>query len=378
MASRLDNVSNSLPRFMAAAPGDSMNHRLPAVLLGIVLQGFAVAAAFAAQPATPVALTVTAVPVQATEVSRTLAVTGSIHAWQEIVIGPEVGGYRVDVVRVDVGDAVKRGQELIRLSDSLLKAEAASRRAAVTQAEAQLANAEVALRRAESLSTSAVFSKADVDRLRSDYLAAQGRVDAAKADLDLAELRVQYTRVTAPYDGVITARTVNVGQVAQAGGEMLRLLRDGRVEWRGEVPEARLKDVKVGQVARLATADGADIKGKVRVVAPTVTSSDRQGLVYVDLDRGSGARPGMFARGVIETGTATAILAPLAGLVSQDGYSYAFVLGAGDKVERRRVETGAIHGGNIEITSGLKAGERIVGRGAAFLKNGDQVRVVGS
>lgn len=356
-----------------------MDKRLTLLALIVLLrQGFVAGPACAAQPAAPVALSVTTVAVQAANVASTLAVTGSIHAWQEIVIGPEVGGYRVDAVQVDVGDVVKRGQELIRLSDSLLKAEAASRRAALTQAEAQLANAEVALRRAETLSTSAAFSKADVDRLRSEFLAARGRVDAAKADLDLAELRVQYTRVTAPYDGVITARTVNVGQVAQAGSEMLRLLRDGRVEWRGEVPEARLKELKVGQVARLSTADGAEIKGKVRVVAPTVASSNRQGLIYVDLDRGSGARPGMFARGVIETGTRETYLVPLAGLVSQDGYSYAFVLGAGDKVERRRVETGAVHGENIEIVSGLKAGERIVGRGAAFLKNGDQVRVVGS
>lgn len=354
-----------------------MDCRLPALILAISLQGFA-GAVFAAQPAPPVALTVTAVTVQSANVPRTLAVTGSIHAWQEIVIGPEVGGYRVDAVQVDVGDVVKRGQELIRLSDSLLRAEAASRRAALTQAEAQLANAEVALQRAEALSTSAAFSKADVDRLRSEFLAARGGVDAAKADLDLAELRVQYTRVTAPHDGVITARTVNVGQVAQAGSEMLRLLRDGRVEWRGEVPEARLKELQVGQVAKLSTADGATITGKVRIVAPTVTSSSRQGLVYVDLDRGSGARPGMFARGVIEIGIKATYLAPLAGLVSQDGYSYAFVLGAGDKVQRRRVETGAIHGENIEIVSGIEAGERIVGRGAAFLKDGDQVRVVGS
>jgi HlyD family secretion protein len=338
--------------------------------------GLAGAARAADPKPAPVALAVNAAVVTSQKIARTLPVTGSIQAWQEILIGPEVGGYRVDAVLVEVGDRVKRDQELVRLSGSMLEAEAAARKAALKQAEAQLVNAEAALRRAEMLASTQVFSQSDLDRLRSEQLTAQGRVEAAKADLGLAELKVRYTRVRAPYDGVITARTVNVGQIAQNGGEMLRLLRDGRVEWRGEVPEARLKDVKVGQVAKLATADGTEITGKVRIVAPTVTSSNRMGLVYVDLAPGSPARPGMFARGVIETSSAQANLAPLSALVSQDGYSYVFVLKAGDKVERRRVATGGIHGDDIEVTEGLKAGDKVVAKGAAFLKDGDQVKVV--
>src|SRR4029450_1146602 len=112
--------------------------------------------------------------------------------------------------------------------------------------------------------------------------------------------KVPVPRVTAPDDGVITSRMVVVGQIAQAGGEMLRLLRQGRVEWRAEIPEARMRDVKVGQSARVTTADGIELAGKVRTVAPTVQSGTRTGLVYVDLPKPDGARPGMFARGEIE------------------------------------------------------------------------------
>jgi RND family efflux transporter MFP subunit len=338
--------------------------------------GLATTARGAEPKPAPVALAVNAAVVTSSRIARTLPVTGSIQAWQEIIIGPEVGGYRVDSVLVEVGDRVKRDQELVRLSSSMLEAEAAAKRAAVKQADAQLVNAEAALHRAEMLASTKVFSQADLDRLRSEQLTAQGRVEATRADLGLAELRVRYTRVKAPYDGVITARTVNVGQIAQSGAEMLRLLRDGRVEWRGEVPEARLKELKVGQIAKLTTADGTELTGKVRIVAPTVTSSNRMGLVYVDIVPGSPARPGMFARGVVETSSAEANLVPLSSIVSQDGYSYVFVLQAGDKVERRRVSTGSIQGDAMEITVGLKAGERVVAKGAAFLKNGDQVKVV--
>ena len=83
--------------------------------------------------------------------ARTLVATGSINPWQEAIIGPEVGGYRVAAVNVDVGDKVRKGQELVRLSADMLKAEVASKRAAHRQAQAQLVNASAALHRAESI-----------------------------------------------------------------------------------------------------------------------------------------------------------------------------------------------------------------------------------
>src|SRR5262245_1178622 len=191
--------------------------------------------------------------------ARTVVATGSIYPWQEAVIGPEVGGYRVAAVRVDVGDTVRKGQELVRLADEMLNAEVSSKRAAQLQAQAQLVNAEANLRRAESLVDSGAVSTAEHERLKSEELAARGRVEAASADLSAAELKLRYTRVLAPDAGIITSRSVVVGQIAQAGGEMLRLLRQGRVEWRAEVPEARLRELRVGQSVRVVTADGGPL-----------------------------------------------------------------------------------------------------------------------
>jgi RND family efflux transporter MFP subunit len=156
---------------------------------------------------------------------------------------------------------------------------------------------------------------------------------------------------------------------------MLRLLRNGRVEWRGEVPEALLGQLAPGQRATLTMADGKALDGTVRVVAPTVSSTSRTGLVYVDLDSAH-VRPGMFAHGEIEVGRRQAFTVPLESVVSADGYSYVFVAHADGSVERRRVETGAVRGAAIEVASGVHAGERIVRRGAGFLKDGDLVNVV--
>ncbi|HET9447294.1 MAG TPA: efflux RND transporter periplasmic adaptor subunit [Steroidobacteraceae bacterium] len=319
---------------------------------------------------------VTARTLETMQVPRGVTANGTVHAWQEIVIGPEVGGYLVAAVNVDVGDRVRKGQQLVQLSEDLLAAEVASKRANLEQAQASLENSAAAYRRAQSLSGSGALSQSDIDKLRSEELAARARVEVAKAELQTSDLRLRHTRVTAPDDGVISARSVNVGQVAQIGGEMLRLLRKGRVEWRADIPESRMREIRVGQSVKLTTADGAQLEGKVRAIAPTVESSTRAGLVYVDIPASGGARPGMFARGEILLGQAAASMAPLSGIVTQDGYSYVFVVSDQQLVARRRVETGAVRGKQIEIVSGVEPGERIVDKGAGFLKDGDRVRVV--
>jgi RND family efflux transporter MFP subunit len=328
------------------------------------------------RPATqPVALTVTTTTLEPAELTRSIAATGTVYPWQEIQVGSELAGHRVTAVHVDVGDRVRAGQELVRLQDDLLAAEVASRRAHLQQAEATLANANAAFNRAQSLSVSGALSAADLDRLQSEKLAAAAQVEVAKAELAAAELRLRYTRVLAPDDGIVTARNVSLGQISQAGDEMLRILRKGRVEWRAEVPEARLKEIRRGQRVRLMIADGTQFEGRVRTVAPTIQNTNRTGLVYVDIEHANGVRPGMFASGEILTGNEPAQLAPLASVVMQDGYSYVFVLQDGNIVKRRRVETGAIRGNTIEIVSGLDPKERIVERGAGFLKDGDHVDV---
>jgi HlyD family secretion protein len=321
------------------------------------------------------AMTVTTVTIRSESVTRTVEATGSIQPWQEVIIGPEVGGYRVAAVLVDVGDHVKRGQTLVRLSADMLDAEVASRRAALRSAEARAANADAALRRGQAVQATGALSKANLDTLGADQITARAQVETARADLATSELRLKYTQVTAPDDGIISTRTVSVGQIAQTGAELMRMLRQGRVEWRAEVPESRLALIKAGQSVSITSSDGSVIQGTVRTVAPTVAVNNRTALVYVDIAGGT-ARPGQFARGSISVGAGDALLAPVTSVVLQDGYSYVFVLQPGDVVERRLVQTAAVHGDGIEIMTGLKPGEIVAVKGAGFLKDRDTVKVV--
>lgn len=320
-------------------------------------------------------MAVTVAELEPAQLTRTLTLNGSIHAWQEVIIAPEVGGYRVADVLVDVGDRVERGQVLVELSRSLLAAEVATKTAVAKEREAELLNSQADLRRGEGLASQSLISAADLDRLQTAALASQARLDSARADLETSQLRLRFARVTAPDDGIITSRTVTVGQIAQSGVEMLRLLRNSRIEWRGEVPEVRLGDLRAGQPVTLATPDGLELAGKIRVVAPTISDQSRTGLVYVDLPPDERVRPGMFARGEIEIGKGPGFAVPLESVVSIDGYSFVFVLRQDDTVERRRVEAGAVRGRSIEIMSGLQAGDLIVEKGAGFLRDGDLVDV---
>jgi HlyD family secretion protein len=351
---------------------------LVALFIGVVAASAAQAQSGKDGAKPPAGMAVSITMPRSEQLARTVVATGSVYAWQEAVIGPEVGGYRVAEVRVDVGDKVRKGQQLVRLADEMVAAEVASKKAAKAQSDAQLITAASNLRRAESLEGSGAVSAQEHERLKSEDLAARARVEAAASDLTAAELKLRYTRVVAPDDGVVTSRSVVVGQIAQAGGEMLRLLRQGRIEWRAEVPEARMRDVKAGQSARVTTADGVELAGTVRTVAPTVQSGTRTGLVYVDLPKPAAARPGMFARGEIEISRSNAMTLPLASIVVRDGFSYVFVANDKQGVERRRVQPGTVRNGRVEVLNGLGASDRVVERGAGFLKEGDSIRVVAS
>jgi len=330
----------------------------------------------AAAMSSDASLTVNTGKVELTSFTRFLNLNGSINAWQEVVIAAEVGGYRVEELLVDVGDYVQAGQDLVLLSTALLQTELASRQAALKQRDAEANLSNLALERGKSVAEKNLLSDSELDRLESEAIGAAGRVDAARAELEAARVRLKFARVVAPDAGVISSRTVSVGQIAQAGSELLRLLRQNRVEWRGEVPESSLPGLQVGQTVTITSVDGREHLGTIRIVSPVVNTNTHNGMVYVDVSSDDALRPGMFARGKIEVSTGQALVVPLNSLISSDGYHYVFVVNADRTVSKQMVETGVIQGNTIEVLSGLSAGKSIVTNGAGFLKDGDLVNVI--
>ena len=330
------------------------------------------AKAIAARPALTVAL---AIPQQANW-PQTLAANGNVMAWQEAIIGAELSGLRVTEVLVNVGDAVKRGQPLARIAAESVLADLAQAKASVAEAEAALAEAKANAERSKQLQSQGfISSQATIQVLTAEQTTA-ARLAAARARVQAEEVRLAQARIVAPDDGVISARTATVGSLTAPNQEMFRLIRGGRLEWRAEVTGSELQKIAPGMRAVLTTASGTRIDGSVRAVAPSVDPLTRNGIVYVDLPPGSAVRAGTFARGEFELGSASALTLPQSAVVLRDGFSYVFLVGADNKVVQAKVDVGRRVGDRIEIVAGLPPSGRVVETGAAFLADGDTVRVV--
>jgi RND family efflux transporter MFP subunit len=333
-------------------------------------------AAAASAPAKP-ALTVSVVSPSPASVPTQLAANGNIAAWQEAVVGAETNGLRLASVRVDVGQRVRRGQLLASFADDTLRAELAQTQATLAEAEASAAEAAANAERARGLQDSGALSASQIQQYATAALTAQARVAAQRAALQTQQLRLRHTQVLAPDDGVISARSATLGAVAASGQELFRLIRGGRLEWRAELPSAELARLRPGQAATLVTPSGRTVAGTVRQVAPTVDATSRNGLVYVDLKPGSDsdARAGMFASGSFSFAARPALTLPASAVLLRDGFSVVMRVAGDNRVAQTKVTVLSRDGDRVAL-QGLAADAQVVARGAAFLSDGDTVRVV--
>lgn len=338
------------------------------------------AAAPAGAPAkTRAALTVQAISPVAASMPVTLPVNGNVAAWQEASIGSEAAGLRVAELLADVGDTVRKGDVLARLADGTVRAELAQAEASLAETKALLAEAQANARRARQLEGTGALSAQAISQFHTAEQTALARVAAGEAAVAAQRLRLQHTEVKAPDGGTISARMATVGAVAGSGQELFRLIRGGRLEWRAEVPAAELARVKPGQKVAVFTPGGQTVAAQVRKVAPTVDVVTRNGLVYVDLLPGAGSelKPGMFARGEFRFDSRQVLTLPASALLLRDGFDVVMRIGADQTVTQTKVQVVGRQADRVAVAD-LPADARVVLRGAAFLTDGDAVKLVDS
>jgi RND family efflux transporter MFP subunit len=303
-----------------------------------------------------------------------LPASGSIVAWQEALISAEAGGLRITALHADVGDRIKRGQVLAELARNSVQAEVRHYEAALASARASLAKAKANADRARQVQGSGALSEQQINAYLAEEKIAQANVDLAEAQLAVQQVTLSQTRIVAVDDGIITSRTVVLGQVVACGTELFRLQRQGRLEWQAEVDAKQLGVVKPGAKSEVTLSSGRVLRGTVRLVAPTLSTSTSRANVFVSLADDSGTRAGMFANGHIEAGEQPVLAVPEAALLLRDGRSYVFELGVDNKVVRRLVNEGMHREGLVAI-AGVAGQARIVTSGGAFLADGDLVTV---
>ncbi|QNP49229.1 efflux RND transporter periplasmic adaptor subunit [Diaphorobacter aerolatus] len=240
---------------------------------------------------------VSAAEVEMRPMDASQEVSGLLVPREEVVVGPELSGYRVASLLVDEGDAVRAGQPLARLDDGLLQARIKQAEAALAQARAQAKQAQAEAARVAGLDGQGVLSDEQIQQRRTASASGQSNADVAAAQL--AGLRVEAERMTlrAPVAGVVLQRTVRRGDVASSGAEpMFRLAREGLVELAAEVPEHQLGRIRQGEAVSVVLASGAHVQGQVRLLSRRVDEKTKLVQVRVTLPVRQDLRPGGFAR----------------------------------------------------------------------------------
>jgi len=320
------------------------------------------------------AMTVTTTSVEKTQVTRSIAATGSVVAWREIPVSTEAGGLAVTEIVVDEGALVAKGQILARLNDDRIQAEILKQKAAISELMASLASARSDAMRARSVA-SGVITAQTIEQRETLVRTSEAKLEAARAQLLEIEARQRQTVIVAPAAGMIASRAAAIGQVIQTGTEMFRLIQDGRIEVDARVLESDLLAVATGQSATIVGPAGRPEQGVVRIISPIVDPKTRLGTVRIALSGASHLKPGMFARVEIAVEGKPALTVPLKALVWREAKGHVFKVGPDNQVFLTEVRIGQGTTDNVEVLQGLDVGDRIVILGAGFLNDGDIVNV---
>ncbi|MCD0504823.1 efflux RND transporter periplasmic adaptor subunit, partial [Bordetella petrii] len=312
---------------------------------------------------TPGTVRIEVAEVQQATFSRGISAVGSLRSDESVVLRPEVAG-RIQQIDFNEGQPVERGQVLIRLDDSVPRAELA-------QARANLSLAQSHYRRAVDLQGRGFVSQQARDEAASNLKVQQAATALAQARLDKMTIR-------APFAGVAGLRSVSVGDFVDQGQDLapLEAIDPLKVDFR--VPEMYFNRVKTGQVltVRLDALPGEDREGQVYAVSPLVDAGGRSILLRATVPNPDARlRPGMFARVQLLFGSEQVLVVPEAALAPSGQGQYVFNVRDG-RAHRAEVTLGERRDGKVEIRTGVALGDRVVVAGFQRLTDGAPVEIV--
>ena len=312
------------------------------------------------------------------QVSRILPASGALAARRDQAVGVAGEGGMVRAVLVDAGTWVNQGQVLATIDRSVQAQTAAQLAAQVQVARADAALAQNEFERSQSLVGRGFVSTADLDRKRAARDAANARVRVAQATLAETRARIGRLDIRSPAAGLVLERNVEPGQVVSSGsGALFRVARGGEMELRAQLSEADLAAIHVGAPATVVPVGSTtQARGAVWQISPVINQQNRQGIARVALTYEAALRPGGFASVQIVAGSQEAPVLPESAILSDEKGNFVYVVGKGNKAERRAVKTGMVTPAGIAVVEGLRGNELVVLRAGGFLNPGDKVRPI--
>lgn len=287
-------------------------------------------------------------------------VVGTVRPKLSAVIEAKVSG-RIEQMLVVPGQTVKAGELIIRLDDTEIQSR-------LDQAAAARQQAESDLKRFTVLLEQKILSQSEFDGAQSKFRMAA----AAEAE---AKTMLGYTKMTASFDGVITRKLADVGDLAMPGKPLLHMENPATLRFEADVPEALIGNLKLGDQLTVRVAAAGEMKGVVAERSPAADANSRTSLVKLDLPGAAGLRSGQFGRVAVPVGEISIISIPAAAVIQRGQMEMVFMVNKGH-AQLRLVKTGRPVGNELELVSGLSSGEQIVTEGVSALADGQPVKIL--
>lgn len=319
--------------------------------------------ATAAPASAPSAVGVETALVAAETMADDVTAVGTLHSSESVILRPEIAG-RLSAIRFREGSAVSRGDVMVELD------------AAVQRAELEQARANYALAESNHQRASDLFERRFISQSARDEAAS--RLAVARASVELAQARLDRTRIRAPFDGIVGIRDVSVGDYVKEGADLVNLEAISALKVDFRLPEAYVDRLQRGQALDVGSdaLPGRSFKATVDAIDPLVDAQGRAVLLRARLDNADHAlRPGMFVRvRLILAERQGVAVVPEEAVVPTGKGQFVFVVEDG-KARRVPVTLGVRRGTKVEVIEGVAPGDRIVTAGQLKLRDGAAVRL---
>lgn len=300
-------------------------------------------------------------PVQYRDVDLLYAADGVVEATRQSTVAAQVTG-RVVELRFDVGDVVQKGQVIARIDPAEATQVLAGSEAQVAQAQAAYDNARVEAERARELARQKFISQAALDKAEATLRMAEAALRTARAGAGQAQTSKSYTVVVAPYSGVVSARHVELGEMAAPGKPLMTGFDPTDLRVVATVPQYKVADIRASPRATVEIPSlNRWIKAGAVTVLPAADARTHSTRVRLDLPRDlRDVYPGVFARAHFAVGRARKLLVPASAVIRRSEVIGAYVVSADGRVALRQLRLGQPAGEDgIEVLAGLTAGERV-------------------
>ncbi|GGY58892.1 efflux RND transporter periplasmic adaptor subunit [Marinobacter zhanjiangensis] len=289
-----------------------------------------------------------------------LQLDGLIEAVQQSTVSAQTSGTVMELP-FDVDDSVPAGALLVRLEDSEQQSRLNQAEAGLEEAQSGLSDARQRFNRIEALQGEGLVSQQEYDQARNNLAAVRARVRSAEAAVAVASEQLSYTRVVAPYDGILTERHVDIGEAVRPGQPLLSGLSLEQLRVVVDLPQQYADIARSQRRALVTLGAGRQLETGEMTFYPYADPRTHTFRLRMSLTEPNGSLfPGMLVKVSVPVGSRESLWVPASSLIHRSELRAVYILGSNDQPRLRQVSTGVLDGDRLEILAGVSEGERVV------------------